>query len=104
MHDAGRATLVGEQSYGKGSVQGIFRLTTAPVGISLTTAKWYTPNNTSVSQRGVTPDLSVTPTHIMARPTSDGQIASQADDAILAAALGRARGDSRLSRLSTASK
>lgn len=104
MHDAGRATLVGEKSYGKGSVQGIFRLTSVPVGICLTTSKWYTPNNTSVSRCGVPPDLPVTPTYIMSRPTDAGQIASQADDAILAAALRQARGEGRLSSLSTASK
>jgi carboxyl-terminal processing protease len=53
-----RAILVGEKTFGKGSVQ-----TTIPLkdkgGLKLTTAKYYLPCGTSISEIGVEPDISV---------------------------------------------
>jgi carboxyl-terminal processing protease len=55
-----RATVVGpEKSYGKGSVQSIFPLRTAPTGLKLTTAKFYSPSNRAYSEQGVEPDVVV---------------------------------------------
>ena len=59
IHDHRRALVVGERSYGKGSVQGIFPLTATSAGIRLTTAKFYSPNGQAISRRGVTPDVVV---------------------------------------------
>jgi carboxyl-terminal processing protease len=59
LKDHSRATLVGERSYGKGSVQSIFALRTAPAGLKLTTAKFYSPRNRPYSEQGVEPDLPV---------------------------------------------
>ena len=59
IHDLKRGTIVGETSYGKGSVQGIFPLTMARGGIRLTTAKFYSPSGTAISDRGVKPDVQV---------------------------------------------
>jgi carboxyl-terminal processing protease len=59
LKDHGRAMLVGERSYGKGSVQSIFALRTAPAGLKLTTAKFYSPRNRPYSEQGVEPDLPV---------------------------------------------
>lgn len=59
IHDHRRALIVGERSYGKGSVQGIFPLTMTSAGIRLTTAKFYSPNGQAISRRGVTPDVVV---------------------------------------------
>jgi carboxyl-terminal processing protease len=59
LKDHNRATLVGERSYGKGSVQSIFALRTAPAGLKLTTAKFYSPRNRPYSEQGVEPDLPV---------------------------------------------
>jgi len=64
MKDRGRATIVGERSFGKGSVQTPYPL---PDGshLKITTARYYTPNGTSVHKEegkkewGVTPDLVV---------------------------------------------
>ncbi len=58
MQDHGRAKLVGEQSYGKGSVQEVVKLTSDTI-IKITIAKWLTPNGTSISLKGLTPDYKV---------------------------------------------
>ena len=54
-----RATVVGSQSYGKGSVQGIFPLNVSGGGIRLTTAKFYSPSGVAISSRGVKPHIEV---------------------------------------------
>jgi carboxyl-terminal processing protease len=59
IRDHRRGTIVGVKSYGKGSVQGIFPLAAANVGVRLTTAKWYTPAGQAISGAGVTPDVEV---------------------------------------------
>lgn len=47
LQDYDRAVLVGETTFGKGSVQSLFRLTGGDV-LRLTTAKWYTPKGRSI--------------------------------------------------------
>lgn len=59
IHDHRRGTIVGERSYGKGSVQGIFPLGVSSAGLRLTTAKFYSPSGQAISKRGVTPDVIV---------------------------------------------
>ncbi len=59
VHDHQRATLVGRQSYGKGSVQGIFPLARCGAGLRLTTAKFYSPTGQPISNIGVKPDVVV---------------------------------------------
>lgn len=83
MRDHGRATIVGTRSYGKGSIQGIFPLETAGVGLRLTTAKFFSPNGRPYSNVGVEPDLVV---HSAARPI-DGQAVATAADPFLRAAV-----------------
>lgn len=85
IRDHRRGTIVGATSYGKGSVQGIFPLAAANVGVRLTTAKWFTPSGQGICGAGVSPDIAV---HSTAKP-SDGQM--PADDAILRAGLEVAR-------------
>jgi carboxyl-terminal processing protease len=58
MHDNGRATLVGERSFGKGLVQGITRLEDKS-GVNVTIAKYLTPNDTDINKKGITPDVTV---------------------------------------------
>lgn len=69
LKDHGRATLVGERSYGKGSVQSIFSLRSAPAGLKLTTAKFYSPKNRPYSEQGVDPDIAV---RSAKKPAGDG--------------------------------
>ncbi len=58
LSEHGIATLMGQQSFGKGSVQELVDL---PSGASLkvTIARWFTPNGTSISEGGLTPDIVV---------------------------------------------
>ena len=58
MQDNNRAKLVGEQSYGKGSVQEVVDITPDTV-LKVTVAKWLTPKGTSISLKGLTPDYVV---------------------------------------------
>ncbi len=50
------ATLVGTQSYGKGSVQEMLPVT-KDTAVKITIAKWFTPNGTSINDHGLTPDV-----------------------------------------------
>ena len=58
MQDYGKAKLVGDQSYGKGSVQEVVNVTPDTV-LKITIAKWLTPKGTSISLKGLTPDYKV---------------------------------------------
>jgi carboxyl-terminal processing protease len=91
IQDHRRGSIVGEKSYGKGSVQGIFPLSSSGVGVRLTTAKWYTPAGQPISGNGVTPDIAV---RTAAKPVSASELSVAAntepaprEDAILKAGL-----------------
>jgi len=58
LKDTGRALLVGEKTFGKGSVQSILPLPDED-GIKLTIAKYYTPNGISIHGTGIEPDVRV---------------------------------------------
>jgi carboxyl-terminal processing protease len=58
LRDEGRAILVGEKSFGKGTVQEAEDLGNG-AGLHVTIAKWLTPNGTWVNGKGLTPDVSV---------------------------------------------
>lgn len=87
IRDHARGTIVGSRSYGKGSIQGIFPLDAAGVGMRLTTAKFFSPKGLPYSGVGVEPDV---PVHTVARPV-DGVIAGGSADTALAAATDVAR-------------
>lgn len=76
LQQRGRALLVGERSYGKGTVQSVVHLQGAR-GLKLTTAHYFTANGGAIQERGIEPD-----------------VAADADDseAILAAALALLKG------------
>lgn len=58
LKDRQRATMVGQTSYGKGSVQSIIPL--GPTrAVKLTVARYYTPSGGSIQKTGITPDLEV---------------------------------------------
>lgn len=95
--DRKRGTIVGETSFGKGSVQGIFRMQAANFGLCLTTAKFYSPSGKAISQNGVTPDLEVSPTYIAARPNSQGQITRDIEDTTLQEAIAELSSGKRIS-------
>jgi carboxyl-terminal processing protease len=55
------APLIGETTYGKGSVQEVIDVTDNTT-MKITVAKWLTPNGTWISEHGLTPDIPVTVT------------------------------------------
>lgn len=66
LQDADRATLIGTRSFGKGSVQELIDL--GGGSLKVTVARWLTPNGTSISDGGLTPDIVVerTPEDVLA--------------------------------------
>ena len=58
LQDHKRAILIGESSYGKGSVQSIIPLENNGA-IRLTISKYYLPSGKSISEVGVTPDIEI---------------------------------------------
>lgn len=58
LQDHKRATIIGTQTFGKGSVQSILPLTNN-TAIKLTTARYYTPLGRSIQAKGITPDFVV---------------------------------------------
>ena len=61
LKDHKRAIILGESSYGKGSVQSIIPLKNRGA-IRLTIAKYYLPSGKSISEVGVTPDIEIAET------------------------------------------
>lgn len=97
--DSSRGAIIGETSYGKGSVQGIFRMQTAKFGLCLTTAKFYSPSGRAISRNGVVPTVPVEPTYIAARPDANGQLTLDQDDAVLQKAVEQFASREMISRL-----
>ena len=97
LQDHRRATILGARTYGKGSVQSIFSLRSAPAGLKLTTAKFYSPLNRPYSEQGVSPDVPIT-VRSAAKPAADGGgaaieeslIGDPAKDPVLSAAIRKA--------------
>ena len=58
MQDYKKALLVGDKSFGKGSVQEVVNVTADTI-LKITVAKWLTPNGNSISEKGLTPDYEV---------------------------------------------
>jgi len=80
-----RGVIVGEKSYGKGTVQTLFPLRSVSSALRLTTAKFYSPDGREMAGAGVTPDV------LVSSMNSD----RDGDDSALAAAL-RVTQDPRL--------
>ncbi len=58
LKDTGKAVIVGERSFGKGSVQSVFKLKNGE-GMRLTTARYYTPSGATIHERGIDPQVEV---------------------------------------------
>lgn len=58
LQEHGIATLVGEKTFGKGSVQELVKITD-DTSLKVTIANWYTPNGISISLQGLEPDVKV---------------------------------------------
>ncbi len=77
IQDHKRGIIMGEQTFGKGSVQEVDAL---PDGSSLriTIAKWYTPNDKNISEVGISPDIVVP----MTEQDSEAKLDPQMDAAV----------------------
>lgn len=64
MKDYRLATLVGQNTYGKGLVQNIIPLPNQ-TGINITIAKYLTPNNNDINQKGIAPHVIANPSKIL---------------------------------------
>ena len=58
LREHGAAKLVGQKTFGKGSVQELIQIT-PETSLKLTIAKWLTPNGRSISDEGLEPDIAV---------------------------------------------
>lgn len=58
LQDNKRALIMGQRSFGKGSVQSVVRLGDGS-GLKLTVARYYTPNGRSIQAEGIEPDVSI---------------------------------------------
>jgi carboxyl-terminal processing protease len=88
IRDHRRGAVVGQRSFGKGSVQGIFPLSTSKAGVRLTTAKFYSPNGHAISKQGVSPDVVV---HLTARVSEESAELPNDGDVVLNAGIEVAR-------------
>jgi len=58
LQDHGRALIVGERTFGKGSVQSVLNLRNGS-GMRLTTSRYYTPSGRSIQAAGIQPDVEI---------------------------------------------
>jgi len=79
LQDNGLATIIGEPTFGKGTVQQLRDLSNGG-GIRLTIAQWLTPNRNSIQSNGITPDIII-------RVDNDQQLAELGKDPQLDAAI-----------------
>ncbi|MGV8948727.1 MAG: S41 family peptidase [Candidatus Paracaedibacter sp.] len=85
LRDNHRAVLIGEKSFGKGSIQGLYALESYG-GIKITIARFYTPKGEEIQGRGIQPDILLpqkTLESLKTPPTKE----TSADDAQLQRAL-----------------
>lgn len=73
LQDGGRATLIGEKTFGKGSVQSLYTLDDQSV-MHVTVATWFTPKHNQIEGSGLKPDIAVPLTPEDAAKGSDPQL------------------------------
>lgn len=82
LHDNGAAELVGEKSFGKGSVQQIFCLANgvssdanncSGAEVKITFAHWYTPDGKNINKQGIKPDVTVSGSGVNLAENQDPQ-------------------------------
>lgn len=73
LSEHGKATLVGEKSFGKGSVQELVEIT-PETSLKVTIARWLTPKGNSISDNGIKPDVEVPMTQEDIKAKKDPQL------------------------------
>lgn len=80
LQDNGRATIIGEKTFGKGLIQSLFDLSDGS-GLAVTVAKYETPNHTDINRLGIQPDQVVS----IAQSFTLDQIGTESDQQYQAA-------------------
>lgn len=80
LQDNGRATILGEKTFGKGLIQSLFDLSDGS-GLAVTVAKYETPNHTDINRQGIQPDQVVS----LNKPLTLEQVATTEDNQYQAA-------------------
>ncbi|WP_340120663.1 S41 family peptidase [Methylobacter svalbardensis] len=78
LQDQKRAVIMGEKSFGKGSVQTILP-TSKGSAVKLTTARYYTPSGRSIQAEGIEPDITLAHVKLEALETSEFKPVKEAD-------------------------
>lgn len=78
LKDNHRALIVGRRTFGKGVVQTVLPLD-ADHAVKLTTARYYTPNGTSIQAEGIKPDIALADLTVAKVDDSQNPISSEAD-------------------------
>ncbi|RME47540.1 MAG: S41 family peptidase [Chloroflexi bacterium] len=73
IHDLHRGILVGEETFGKGSVQQVYTLSDKSQ-LNVTVAHWLTPNGDDINEQGILPDVVVTLTDEQIQAQEDVQL------------------------------
>lgn len=73
LSEHGKATLIGEKTFGKGSVQELVPVT-SDTSLKVTIARWLTPKGNSISEQGITPDIVVKRTEEDLKAGKDSQL------------------------------
>jgi carboxyl-terminal processing protease len=73
IQDRGRAPLIGETTFGKGSVQQTHTLSDGSE-LRVTVARWYTPDDNTIDGEGIVPDIEVLPSPIELGGPDDNQL------------------------------
>jgi carboxyl-terminal processing protease len=74
IQDYGRGKLVGETTYGKGSVQLPTLLVNDQGAVKITIARWLTPNGRQINKQGLTPDVEIALTEEDTQANKDPQL------------------------------
>jgi carboxyl-terminal processing protease len=78
LQDHKRAVIMGQQTFGKGSVQTIIPINDK-TGIKLTTARYFTPSGRSIQAEGIVPDIQLEDVKLAARKEHDGLSVKEKD-------------------------
>jgi len=78
LQDHKRALIVGNKTFGKGSVQTILPLT-RDTGLKLTTARYYTPSGRSIQAEGIVPDITLDDVILASVEAADDRHVKEAD-------------------------
>lgn len=81
LKDNEKAVIVGERSFGKGSVQQLIKLSDGS-DLKLTISKWYTPSGVNISENGIEPDIVATSSSYLELDSKGEIIDTQLEKAI----------------------